>query len=154
MAWLKCENTLTRTQIDFPLRKPITTIGRASGNDLVLDDPTLESTHANVMRQGAEHVLALTGRKGTLYVNGKRTRQAQLTPGDKILIGAWQVMFSDGDPTEREDEGPTKLPLDTLEALVELSAALLRDTDPARLFSRLLQGLVELTKAEFNASLS
>ena len=34
MAWFRCENTLTKTQRDFVVRKPITTIGRSAGNDL------------------------------------------------------------------------------------------------------------------------
>ena len=30
----------------------ITSIGRSDGNDIVLEDPVLKPTHANVMRQG------------------------------------------------------------------------------------------------------
>jgi transcriptional regulator with GAF, ATPase, and Fis domain len=149
MPFLRCEHTLKKTQRLFPLKKPITTIGRASGNDLVLDDPVIAASHASLMRKGKEFVLAATDAKSDVFVNGQRTKSAVLAEGSVVLIGAWQLVFSEGEAPEEKpvDKGPSA-GLDVLERLVSLSDELMRDTAPNRLFANLLKGLVELTRAE------
>src|SRR5688572_11962053 len=106
MAFFRCEHTILKSRRDFPIRKVLTTIGRAPGNDLVLDDPMVQPTHANLMRQGTSYSVSLLG-AGELYVNGKRVRSAALQEGDKVLLGAWQLTWSTGEP-ERHDTGETK----------------------------------------------
>jgi len=147
MAWFRCEHTISKTRRDFVIRKPLTTIGRAGGNDLVLQDAMVAQTHASLTRKGDAHTLSLANRSGDLYVNGRRVRTAVLSPGDVVLVGAWQLTYSDGAP-EADEETGGRLDLGTLEHLVTLSAELMRDTAPNRLFASLLGGLVELTKAE------
>jgi transcriptional regulator with GAF, ATPase, and Fis domain len=147
MAWLRCEDTMRKTVRTFVLKKPITSVGRASANDLVLDDPTLSPSHATLMRRGNAYVITLSG-GGELYVNGARTRSATLNQGDNVLLGSWQLTFSaEGDPPEAK-EAPAGAGLDVLERLVRLSDELMRDTQPQKLFANLLQGLVEMTRAE------
>ncbi|MFT4625316.1 MAG: transcriptional regulator with GAF, ATPase, and Fis domain [Myxococcota bacterium] len=146
MAWFRCENTLTKSQRDFIVRKPITTIGRASGNDLVLDDPTMAASHASLVRQAGKYVLSTTG-KGMLYVNGRRVRSAELRDGDAVLLGAWQLAWAEGEPAK---SAPSDTPpsLDELSALVGLSGEMMQDTAPNRLFASLLKGLAAITRAE------
>ncbi|MCB9680900.1 MAG: sigma 54-interacting transcriptional regulator [Alphaproteobacteria bacterium] len=146
MAWLECHHTIRKTRSVCSLRKVLTTIGSAPGNDLVLEDPTITASHASVMRQGQQWSIGTNDRNGVLYVNGQRTRRAVLTPGDQILLGGWRVSFQEGEPTLDDAEEEVRLTL--LEQLVQLSADMMRDTTPARLFSTLLQGLVTLTRAE------
>ena len=38
MAFFRCEHTIRKSRRDVPIRKMLTTIGRAPGNDIVLDD--------------------------------------------------------------------------------------------------------------------
>ena len=147
MTWLHCEHTLRKNAVEHIVRKPLTTIGRASRNDLVLDDPMVEVTHASLMRQGSKHTLSVSKRSYEMYVNGKRARSVTLSPGDTVLLGAWQLTFREGEP-EAEAAEPAGMSLDILEQLVELSAELMRDTTPARVFRALLRGLVDLTRAE------
>ncbi len=148
MAWFRCEHTITKTRRDFAIRKVLTSFGRSRGNDLVLDDSMVQPTHANVMRQGSVYTVSLVG-GGELYVNGRRVRTAKLDEGDKVLLGAWQLVWSAGEPTlEPADSGEGAMPLDVLQALVDLSSSMMRDTSPEQLFTALLKGLVELTKAE------
>ena len=90
MPWLRCENTIRKTSVDFPIRKVLTTIGRGPGTDLVLDDPSLAPTHANIMRTGGQTTVALLG-SGELYVNGRRCKTSPLAEGDKLLLGAFQL---------------------------------------------------------------
>src|SRR5688500_7162326 len=148
MPFFRCEHTILKSRKDLPIRKVLTSIGRAAGNDIVLDDPMVQPTHANVMRQGASYTVSLLG-QGELYVNGKRVRSAALQDGDKVLLGAWQLTWGANEPERAEpDTKAGGLPLDTLESLVALSTEMLKDTAPERLFAAMLEKLVELTGAE------
>ena len=149
MAFFRCEHTIQKTRRDYAIRKVLTSIGRSDGNDIVLDDPMVRPTHANVMRQGDTYTLSLLG-GGELYVNGRRVRgTAQLSEGDEVLLGAWQLTWAEGQPEELGDESEEEqLSIDVMKSLVELSESMLRDTAPERLFATLLKGLVVLTGAE------
>ncbi len=147
MAYFRCRNSLLGTARDYRVVKPLTTIGRADGNDLTLDDPALQKTHATVVRQGRSHTISLSGRSGELYVNGRRTRSATLSDGDKVQLGVWELVWSEGEPAA-DASSDSELSLEVLERLVDLSAEMMRDTEPDRLFRTLLRGLVELTGAE------
>ncbi len=146
MAWLDCEHSTRKTHLTHRLRKVLTTMGRASANDIVLEDPMVEGSHASIVRNGASFTVAPNARGGMIYVNGKRTRRAQLSAGDQILLGAWKLVFHEGEPSEPTTDDHESLSL--LEELVSLSADMMRDTTPERLFDSLLRGLVKLTRAE------
>lgn len=149
MAWLQCKHSITKSEKTYILRKALTTIGRAKGNDLVIDDPMISGTHASLIRKGDSYTVSLTDHSGELYINGKRSRSTALKPGDAILLGAWKMVFSDGQPktTGSKDE-EAGLPFNIVEDLVALSQEMMRDTSPARLFEALLKGLVRITRAE------
>ncbi len=148
MAWFRCEHTIHDKGRDFKIRKALTTIGRSSGNDLVLDDPMVGQTHASVMRKGGVYTLSLTDRSSEIYVNGRRVRSVALTSGDQVLLGAWKLTYSEGEPAKAAAPESNGLAVDDLEALVALSGEMMRDTAPKRLFAALLKGLVDLTRAE------
>jgi transcriptional regulator with GAF, ATPase, and Fis domain len=148
MGWLDCEHTLLKTRQTHRLHKALTTIGRAGGNDLVLDDSMVASSHATIVRSGATFTITPSDRAGSLYVNGQRTRRATLQPGDEVLIGAWKVVFHETEPERPAVEAAPSATLSMLEELVQLSADMMRDTTPTLLFETLLKGLVRLTRAE------
>ena len=148
MAWLDCTHTIRQDTAAFVLKKPLTTIGRSSGNDLVLQDPQVASTHATIMKKGSAFTISLSGRSGDLYVNGRRVRTATIQIGDSVLIGPWQIQVCDGVPQEAPSAEEGGLGIDLLERLVQLSVEIMQDTAPNRLFVTLLSGLVELTRAE------
>jgi len=149
MAWLVCEHTITKESQRFSIRKPLTTIGRARGNDLTLADPQMAKTHASLMRSGQVYTLTPNTRTDPLYLNGKRVRSASLREGDIVLLGAWQITFSLSNPSVTDDTStPEAIGLDLLASLVELGADMMRDTKPERLFNTLLKGLLALTGSE------
>ena len=148
MAWFRCEHTIQEKSRDFEIRKALTTIGRSSGNDLVLDDPMVGQTHASVMRKSGVFTLSLTDRSSQIYVNGRRVRTKELAEGDQVLLGAWKLTYTEAQPEGGLNGPDTGLDVDALESLVALSAEMMRDTAPKRLFGTLLKGLVELTRAE------
>ncbi|TNE88251.1 MAG: GAF domain-containing protein [Deltaproteobacteria bacterium] len=148
MSWLKCEHTITKNSASYVLNKPLTTVGRARGNDLTLEDGMVSQSHATIVRKGNKHTISLADRSAELYVNGRRTRSVELNYGDSILIGAWQVSYLEGEPAPADEADGDGLSLERIQRLVELSADLMRDTTPERLFTDLLQGIVELTRSE------
>jgi transcriptional regulator with GAF, ATPase, and Fis domain len=148
MAWFRCEHTLQDKCRDFQIRKALTTIGRSSGNDLVLEDPMVGQTHASVVRKSGVFTLSLTGRGNEIYVNGRRTRSQALSEGDQVLLGAWKLTYTEHEPEGSNAEPSEGLGVDVLESLVSLSDEMMRDTAPKRLFGALLKGLTQLTNAE------
>jgi transcriptional regulator with GAF, ATPase, and Fis domain len=146
MPWLECTHALRKGRKDHRLRKVLTTLGRDPGNDVVLDDPDVASSHATLVRQGAAWTIAATDPRAALRVNGQRTRQAALAADDVVEIGGYRIVFHAGEPAGAAIE--EAIPLAQLEQLVQLSADILRDPSPERIFATLLQGLVKLTRAQ------
>jgi pSer/pThr/pTyr-binding forkhead associated (FHA) protein len=72
----------------FALADAELTVGRAPGCAVLLDDPTVSSRHARLVRQdGLVVVDDLGSRNGTL-LNGRRLKAAtSLKPGDRLGIG-------------------------------------------------------------------
>jgi hypothetical protein len=76
-----------------PLVLPVTLIGRASGCDVVLDDPNASRRHAELRRRGeSATVVDLDSTNGTV-VNGRRVREQPLRDGDRITIGTTTLVF-------------------------------------------------------------
>jgi len=71
----------------WPLNKPVTTIGRAGDNDVVVDDRWVSRYHAEVRRdQGRYLVVDHDSKNGTL-VNGKRIAgPTALSDGDRLQV--------------------------------------------------------------------
>ncbi len=63
------------------------TIGRLTGNDLVLNHPTVSRTHAGVRELNGDYwITNLSGANGTL-INGEQLENTPLADGDIIQIG-------------------------------------------------------------------
>ncbi len=78
---------------------PRFTIGRSSGNSLVLSRMGVSRLHAEVLIESGEHWLRDLSKLGT-YLNGVRVERARLKNGDRIQLGGPQGMvlvFHEGD---------------------------------------------------------
>lgn len=72
-----------------------TTIGREVGNDLVLDEETVSSWHAQVhLRAGRWWIEDLGSTNGTLVNESKVHGTQVLRPGDVIQVGRVRLRFS------------------------------------------------------------
>jgi hypothetical protein len=70
------------------------TIGRAPGNDVVLDDPTVSNHHARLAWAGTALVVEdLSSENGT-FVDGERVQRAGTRPGSDLRCGAVAVPWS------------------------------------------------------------
>jgi transcriptional regulator with GAF, ATPase, and Fis domain len=148
--YLRYVDPVTRTAREYVVRKPIVSIGRASGNDIVLKDQLIAPTHANILRKPNHLTIAVVDRRNEVYVNGKRIRRADLRPGDKILVGIFELAVLDGEP--QATASASKLGLEqqaeVLSALVKFSERLMNEAASGALFKELLGAVVEQTKAE------
>ena len=146
MFYLRCTDSVRHTSQDITLRKPLVTIGRVGGNDVVLDDPVIGATHANLLRKGNQVTVNAVNPKAEIYLNGKKIRSASIHVGDTLLIGRFELVLHDGTPPKRgvTPEDSTE----NLEKLVEFAAQLMREESPDKLFEELLRAVVGLTGAE------
>ena len=73
--------------LESVIARPVTTIGRAPSNDLVLDVGDVSRHHARLERTGGElRVVDLGSTNGT-RVNGDPVRESALRPGDEVSFG-------------------------------------------------------------------
>lgn len=75
----------------YPLR-PVTSIGRASANTIVLDDDYVSNEHAMLMLRGRQWWLEdLNSRNGTLLNDVRLVTPTVISPGDIITIGSTRL---------------------------------------------------------------
>jgi pSer/pThr/pTyr-binding forkhead associated (FHA) protein len=96
------------------------TIGRKGDNDLSIDDPTVSSRHAKIVRVQSVYFLEdLKSTNGTA-VNGKPVDRAQLHDADVITIGKHRLVFQDNPPSASAAVSPSaELDLDQTMAISE-----------------------------------
>lgn len=75
------------------LDTPELTIGRAVGNNLVLDSEVISRVHAAIRWDGRQHViedrLSTTG----VFINDEQSTRGALRPGDRIAIGKYTLVY-------------------------------------------------------------
>jgi adenylate cyclase len=92
-------------------RVPLTgncSLGRAAGNDVVLEDERISRRHATIHAQGDQEFLLvdLGSRNGT-YLNGRRVNQpTRLRDGDRVEIGPFALCFRQASPSQTRGSIP------------------------------------------------
>jgi FHA domain-containing protein len=95
------------------------TIGRKVDNDLAIDDHTISSRHARIVRVQSVYFLEdLKSTNGTV-VNGKPIERVQLHDADVITIGQHCMIF--------EDKAPSPLAATTTSSELDHTMAISRD---------------------------
>ena len=76
-------------------------IGRASGNDIVINDPKVSRNHARIVcSDGRSFIEDLSSRAGTI-LNGKPIDDhSRINPGDELLIGETRISVEGGKNSE------------------------------------------------------
>ncbi len=69
------------------------TVGRASDNDLILDDPMVSRHHCQLKLQHGAYSFADLGSRNGSEVNGQPVTEIALGPGDVIRIGDTEIEF-------------------------------------------------------------
>jgi serine/threonine-protein kinase len=78
----------------WPIPHGAMTIGRGPNNMIMLNDPGVSTSHAQVGFDGQGFVVAdLQSRNGS-YVNNQRVHQARLNDRDVLVFGTTQILFA------------------------------------------------------------
>ena len=128
------------------LTRRITSLGQAPENDIAVADPGLPATALHLHFDGRDHDVAVH-EGAAMTVNGRKRTTWRLAPGDRIRIGATELLFDPG-PVTPPAPAPSGQRLVALETLVRFSERLLAATDLNRLLDELLDALVEVTQAD------
>ncbi len=83
----------------FPLNKTVMIIGKSSKADIVLEDPSVSSMHAELFQENGYWVLQdLESTNGT-FLNGQMLSEPRVVmPGDFIQFGLIQLVFGQAEP--------------------------------------------------------
>lgn len=87
----------------FPLKMPVINIGRRLTNQLVIDDPRISRTHAQLRAIKGRYVVFDLNSTGGTFVNGQRTNQTVLYPGDVISLAGVPLIFGQDNPPSQLD---------------------------------------------------
>lgn len=91
----------------FPLLESVINIGRRLDNKLVIDDPRISRNHAQLRAIKGRYVIFDLNSTGGTFVNGQRTSQSVLYPGDVISLAGVPLVFGQDNPPPRPDLADT-----------------------------------------------
>ncbi|WP_238306009.1 MULTISPECIES: FHA domain-containing protein [Mycobacterium] len=77
----------------FLLDRPATSVGSHPASDVMLDDVTVDSHHAEFLSDGGQFRLIDADSRGGTYLNRELVHSAELHNGDEITIGQFRLMF-------------------------------------------------------------
>jgi pSer/pThr/pTyr-binding forkhead associated (FHA) protein len=80
----------------YPLATETFTIGRDATSDIVVREPAVSRSHAEVKREGEEHMVVSTGATGTLLNGAPLTTPTKLVDGDTIGVGSLEFTYRRG----------------------------------------------------------
>jgi transcriptional regulator with PAS, ATPase and Fis domain len=152
----------------FVLYKPVTTVGRALGNDVAIPSHGLAETHVQVLFDGRDFNLEEVDKQAEILINGKKKRRARLVHGDRVTLGDVEVSFSifdepqkvtragtgagdgNGNPASISETQlhVTNQQLAGLRKLYEFSEKLMMMKDIDQLLESMLDAVIEVTGAE------
>jgi hypothetical protein len=81
----------------FIIGGKLTAIGRGLDNDLVLPAADVSRHHARLEQAGSSYRLVDLGSTNGTRVNGRRTGEQLLAPGDTVTLGATELVFQLGE---------------------------------------------------------
>lgn len=115
------------TEANHELTDNLITVGRISDNALQIEDDSVSSHHAELIRDGENYILRdLDSTNGTRY-NGEQVGpkvDRPLKPGDRIRFGSVEVLYA-SELTEGEE--PLTLPVESELAVVPAESSVRPD---------------------------
>jgi transcriptional regulator with GAF, ATPase, and Fis domain len=144
----------------YCVHKPVTTIGKALGNDVAIAGPGVVDHHAQIMFDGRDFVLEEVDKDAEIQINGKKKRRARLVHGDRVQLGTVEVgfsMFSEQPSTRVRDEDESITPgpgkgvsseLAGVRKLFAFSEKLINRRSVDELLEAMLDDVIDLTHAD------
>jgi hypothetical protein len=87
----------------IPLDRPFIKIGRRSDNHIILKDPRVSRSHAQIKLINDRYVIFDMNSTGGTFVNGQPTSQSVLNPGDIVSLAGVVFLFSQDMPARPGD---------------------------------------------------
>jgi transcriptional regulator with GAF, ATPase, and Fis domain len=159
LKWIRPEG---RPKV-FSIYKKITSIGRAGGNDVTLDDRAVAEHHVQIVFDGKAFNLNEVDLEADIQVNQKKKRRVRLEHGDRIDLGRTASggvelhfsLFDEGavdredEDDEDEDDDPrrTRAEIMGLRRLHELSVRLMHATSMDAQLEALMDAVIDATSA-------
>lgn len=135
----------------WPLHKPLSTIGRALGNDVCVSDASVLNHHAQIVFNGRDFQLEESDKGAAISINGKKKRRARLVNGDRLCFGEAQFAFSmfseAADPVSNRGGDSESSEIAGFRRLHEFSERLMSTDGLDQLLETLLDTVIELTGA-------
>jgi transcriptional regulator with GAF, ATPase, and Fis domain len=144
----------------YSVHKPVTTIGKAPGNDLVVGSEGVAPSAAQISFDGRDFIVEETDKNGTMTINGKRKRRARLVHGDRVKLGAAELAFSMFAEALKKPQSAGAEPSDTqhtavggheiagVRKLFSFSEKLIKIRDVNQLLDAMLDDVIELTNGQ------
>jgi transcriptional regulator with GAF, ATPase, and Fis domain len=139
----------------YVLYKPMSTIGRALGNDVAIATQGIGDTHAQVLFDGRDFNLEEIDKSGEILINGKKKRRARLVHGDRVTLGDAELQFSMFDePSTAARPAPSPsgtnegMQLAAVRKLHEFSEKLMTLKNLDELLEAMLDAVIDVTGAE------
>ncbi len=94
----------------YPLSQTVVNIGRRADNQLIIDDPRVSRLHAQLRAVGGSYTIFDLDSIGGTWVNGERTHQRTLHPGDVISLSGVTLIYGQdiADQDETQDMPASK----------------------------------------------
>jgi len=104
-AFLIVENEI------LPLRDAVINIGRRIDNHIILNDPRISRSHAQLRAVRGHYVIFDLNSTGGTSVNNQRVEQQTLKPGDVISLAGVPLIYGEDHETNVDDTGELPGPL-------------------------------------------
>lgn len=82
----------------IPLTRPVTTLGRQIGNDIVFQEEFLSRFHAEIIHENDKYILVDKDSTSGTFVNGRKIDRCVLNSGDLIALANIFIMFVNNNP--------------------------------------------------------
>jgi hypothetical protein len=93
----------------IPLNRSVMNIGRKRENHIVIDDPRVSRSHAQIRLRFGRYVLYDLGSKAGTLVNGQRVTETILQPGDVISLAGVMMVYMEDDNLAHSGHNDTQL---------------------------------------------
>jgi hypothetical protein len=93
-------------QRHVPLIKPVTSLGRSTENDVVLDAPTVSRKHAQIRWRYGRFILYDVSNRGRTQVNHQSVNETVLRSGDVIGLSDVLLIYGEGETQPRPRSRP------------------------------------------------
>jgi transcriptional regulator with GAF, ATPase, and Fis domain len=144
------------------VHKPVTTIGRALGNDVTIKATGVADHHVQIVFDGRDFILEEIDRDADIAINGKKKRRVRLVHNDRIQLGPLSggaelafSMFAEAHKRRDVDEEPAKKTeadgsseIAGVRKLFAFSEKLINRRSVDELLEAMLDDVIELTHAQ------